>query len=289
MWRRRRPKQFQTLRQAHHLRHRSRRPPNCRRVRASVRVSGSYPAQCAGSPAAPSCSALGHELSLRSHFFAEIPERPFRQRKRARLDREILLPAVLPSLPYGEWQFPLRRFCSTIDLDGAQWCPCKQAPRHRDPSALLPIGARDALPLRPCAKECLCVFRRAHVPRDRGKFARSRLQPASCALQHRSFADDLSARRPCRIKAQGAAVSNPPFATTGGAERPPLLDPSRVQSAGSSAALKAGSTRARSCCAVIISATEPMIRAAATNMRTVTVSPAKKVPSRTATIGFTYA
>src|SRR6059058_2319987 len=59
----------------------------------------------------------------------------------------------------------------------------------------------------------------------------------------------------------------------------------RVQSAGSIAALKAGSTRARSCWAVIISATDPMIRVAATNVRTVTVSPAKKVPSRTATIG----
>src|SRR5215469_13577163 len=61
------------------------------------------------------------------------------------------------------------------------------------------------------------------------------------------------------------------------------------QSAGSSAALKAGSARARSCCAVIMSATEPMISAAAINVRTVTVSPAKRVPSSTATIGFTYA
>src|SRR5215471_10671705 len=62
-----------------------------------------------------------------------------------------------------------------------------------------------------------------------------------------------------------------------------------LQSAGSSAGLKAGATRARSCWAVMISATEPMMRAAAINVRTVTVSPAKKVPSKTATIGFTYA
>src|SRR4029077_20359664 len=128
-----------------------------------------------------------------------------------RLDREILLPAVLPSLPYGEWQFPLRRFCSTTDLDGAHWCPCKQAPRHRALLALLPNAAHDALPLLPCAKECLCVFRRAHVPRGRGRFAQSRLPPASCALQHRSFADDLSARRPCRIKAQEVRTASRKF------------------------------------------------------------------------------
>ena len=62
-----------------------------------------------------------------------------------------------------------------------------------------------------------------------------------------------------------------------------------LQSAGSSAGLMAGSARARSCWAVMINATEPMIRAAAINVRMVTVSPAKKVPSKTATIGFTYA
>src|SRR4030095_2656734 len=157
---------------------------------------------CAGSPAVPSRSTLARELSLRSRFFAEIPERPARPRTPVRLDREFLLPAVLPSLPCGEWQFLLRRSCSTTDLDGAQWCPCKRAPRHRDPLALLPNAARDALPLLPCAKECLCAFRRALARRDRGRFVPSRLPPASCALQHRSFADDLSAPRPCRIKAQ---------------------------------------------------------------------------------------
>src|SRR5262249_9237637 len=151
------------------------------RVHAPVRASGSYPAWCAGSPTAPSRSTLAHELSLRSRFFAEIPERPALPRTRARLDREILLPAVLPSLPYGEWQFPRRRFCSTTDLDGAQLCRCKQAPQHRVPLVLLPSAGRDALPLPPCTKECLCVFRRALVPRDHGRFARSRFPPASCA------------------------------------------------------------------------------------------------------------
>src|SRR5438093_4386327 len=63
---------------------------------------------------------------------------------------------------------------------------------------------------------------------------------------------------------------------------------SRNQSAGSSAGLMPGPARARSCWAVMINATEPMIRAAAINVRMVTVSPAKKVPSKTATIGFTY-
>src|SRR5262249_34094468 len=205
--RRRRPKQFQTPRQAHHLRRKLRRPTNSRPLHASVRVGGSYPAQCAGSSAAPSRSTLAHELFLRSRFFAEIPERPARLRTRAQLDREIVLPAVLPSLPYGEWQFPLRRFCSTNDLDGAQLCLYKEAPRHRAPLALPPTAAHDALPLLPCAKECLCVFGRALALRDRGRFARSRLPPASCALQHRSSADDFSARRPCRIKAQPRAVS----------------------------------------------------------------------------------
>src|SRR5262249_39326218 len=151
-----------------------------------------------------------HELSLRPRFFAEIPECPAGPRTRAQPDREILLPAVLPSLPCGEWQFPLRRFCSTNDLDGAQLCPDTQAPRHRVPLASLPTAAHDALLLLPCAKECLCVFRRALVPRDRDRSARSRLPPASCALQHRSFCHDLSARLPCRIKAQGGAVSNRP-------------------------------------------------------------------------------
>src|SRR5262249_5200112 len=126
---------------------------------------------------------------------------------RAQLDREILLPAVLPSLPYGEWQFPLRRFCSTTDLDGAQSCHCKEAPRHRVPLALLPNAAHDALLPLPCAKEFLYVFRRALVRQDRGRFAQSRLPPASYALRFRSFADDLSARRPCRIKAQPSTVS----------------------------------------------------------------------------------
>src|SRR5437899_841899 len=62
-----------------------------------------------------------------------------------------------------------------------------------------------------------------------------------------------------------------------------------VQSAGSNAALMGGSTLALSCCAVITSATEPIMRAAAINVRTVTVSPAKRAPNNTATIGFTYA
>src|SRR5215472_13172657 len=61
------------------------------------------------------------------------------------------------------------------------------------------------------------------------------------------------------------------------------------QSAGSSAALIGGSTRALSCCAVITSATEPMMRPPAINVRMVKVSPAKSVPNNTATIGFTYA
>ena len=90
-------------------------------------------------------------------LISETPERPFRQQKRARLDREILLPVVVPSLPSGEWQFPPRRFCSTTDLE-RPICPCKQAPRRRDLLALPPNGARDALPLLPYAKKCLCVF-----------------------------------------------------------------------------------------------------------------------------------
>jgi hypothetical protein len=59
------------------------------------------------------------------------------------------------------------------------------------------------------------------------------------------------------------------------------------QSAGVTAALISGSALNLNWCAVITSATEPMIRAAATTVRMVKVSPAKAVPSRTATIGFT--
>src|SRR5215217_7440205 len=128
----------------------------------------------------------------------------------ARPDREILLPAVLRSLPYGDSRFQLRRLCSTNDLNGARSCFCKQASRHRAPSVLFPNAAHDALPLLPCAGEFVCVFHRALVPRDRGTFALSQLLPASCALQHRSFVGRLSAQRPCRIKAQGEAVSKPP-------------------------------------------------------------------------------
>src|SRR5947208_14993199 len=62
----------------------------------------------------------------------------------------------------------------------------------------------------------------------------------------------------------------------------------RAQSAGATAALNGGSTRALSCCAVITIATEPMIRPAATKVRMLKVSPAKAAPSNTATIGFTY-
>ena len=60
-----------------------------------------------------------------------------------------------------------------------------------------------------------------------------------------------------------------------------------IQSAGSNAALIGGSTLALSCCAVITRATEPIMRLAAINVRMVKVSPAKRAPSRTATIGFT--
>src|SRR5437879_8527503 len=61
------------------------------------------------------------------------------------------------------------------------------------------------------------------------------------------------------------------------------------QSSGSNAALMVGSTLALSCCAVITSATEPIMKPAATSVRMVTVSPAKRAPNRTATIGVTYA
>src|SRR5436309_12216729 len=59
----------------------------------------------------------------------------------------------------------------------------------------------------------------------------------------------------------------------------------KLQSAGSNAVLIDGSSLARSCCAEITSATEPIIRPAAMTVRRVTVSPAKRVPNRTATIG----
>src|SRR5439155_6570758 len=62
-----------------------------------------------------------------------------------------------------------------------------------------------------------------------------------------------------------------------------------AQSAGSIAALIAGSALAFICCAVITIATEPIISAAAITTRIVIVSPAKAAPNNTATIGFTYA
>src|SRR5713101_3400432 len=55
------------------------------------------------------------------------------------------------------------------------------------------------------------------------------------------------------------------------------------------AAVIGGSVFVLSCCTVIMSATEPMINAAASSVRKVTVSWANNAPSNTATIGFTYA
>src|SRR5207237_10025715 len=68
----------------------------------------------------------------------------------------------------------------------------------------------------------------------------------------------------------------------------PIFVAHTFQSAGSSAELMGGSTRACSCCAVITSATEPIMRLAATSVRTVKVSPSKSVPNKTAKIGFKY-
>src|SRR5207247_130569 len=62
-----------------------------------------------------------------------------------------------------------------------------------------------------------------------------------------------------------------------------------AQSAGATVALIGGSILALNCCAVITIATEPIIRPAAMTVRMVKVSPAKAAPSKTATIGFTYA
>src|SRR6266478_5202033 len=56
----------------------------------------------------------------------------------------------------------------------------------------------------------------------------------------------------------------------------------RSQSAGVTAALICGSALNLNCCAVITSATEPMLREAAINVRIVKVSPSKAEPSRTA-------
>src|SRR5215469_4283898 len=158
--------------------------------------------RCGDSRGAPSHSAHAHELFLQSHFFGEILELLVLQRTRARLGREIPLPAFLPSLPSGESRSPLRQSCSTNDLAGVQKCCCKQAVPRRVPSALLPSAAHDVLLLLPCAKECLCVSRRAPVPPGRDTFVRSRLPPANCALRPRSFAEDSFAQAPCRIKAQ---------------------------------------------------------------------------------------
>ena len=53
------------------------------------------------------------------------------------------------------------------------------------------------------------------------------------------------------------------------------------------AAVIGGNVFALSCWIVIMSATEPMINAAASNVRNVTASWANKAPSKTATIGLT--
>src|SRR5204863_6385379 len=121
------------------------------------------------------------------------------------------LHAFLPWLPCGEWQSLIQRFCSTSDLACAQKYLCKRAVLPRALSAFSPNAAHDALLLPPCAGERSCVFHRVRAPPYRDKFARSRLPPANCALRLQSFAEDSSARRPCRIKAQGGAVSNPSF------------------------------------------------------------------------------
>src|SRR5437762_13821707 len=54
----------------------------------------------------------------------------------------------------------------------------------------------------------------------------------------------------------------------------------RAHSAGATVALISCSTRAPSCCAVIPIATEPLLRPAATQLRTLTVSPARAAPRK---------
>src|SRR5262249_46166460 len=123
------------------------------------------------------------ELFPRLRSFAETPEHPVRPRTRALLDREIRLPVVLLSLPFDEWQSRRPRFCSTSDLAGAQGCLGKPAAPRRALSVFLPNGAHGALLPRPCAKECLCAFRRVRAQPDLDRFVRSLLPPASCALR----------------------------------------------------------------------------------------------------------
>ena len=60
-----------------------------------------------------------------------------------------------------------------------------------------------------------------------------------------------------------------------------------AHSAGATVAAIAGVAFGFNCCAVITNATEPMMRPAAINVRTLKVSPANAAPSNTATMGFT--
>src|SRR5207247_10303943 len=117
---------------------------------------------------------------LRSRFFAKTPAHRVPRRTSAPLDREIPLPAFLPSLPCDEWQSLVRRFCSTSDLAGAQKYLCKRAVLRRALSAFSPNAAHDALLLPPCAGGRSCVFHPVRPPLDRESFARPRLPPSCC-------------------------------------------------------------------------------------------------------------
>src|SRR5213596_4177234 len=117
----------------------------------------------------------------RARFAAKIAAHPVRRLMHAWLDREIALPAVLPSLPCDESQSRLRQFCSTNDSTGAQLSLCKPAALRRGLSVSFPNAARAALPLPPFATKCLCVSRPARARPDYDRFAQSPPQPASSA------------------------------------------------------------------------------------------------------------
>ena len=125
--------------------------------------------------------ALGHALFLQARSSAENPARLLLRPTRARLVAKFGFLLFFRRFHPANGDFGSRNFVPPA-IESAADCVLQNGRLGAKISGVLsPNVARGALRLRPCAKECLCVFRPARVRPDRDTFAPSRLRRASCA------------------------------------------------------------------------------------------------------------
>src|SRR5260370_6242705 len=181
----RRRTQFRIRRRVHRSLHKLRRPPNCHRAHASVRVSEWCRAPSAALAAAPLFAKRALAPFLRLRFREGNLSRHVRRREHARADRETRLHAFLRPLPFDESrsQFQARDSTSvatvgltSLELSGSV---------RRDRPVFLPSVGHGVLPPPPYDSKYLFVFRRSRARRARDTPARSPLPHASCVSPHR--------------------------------------------------------------------------------------------------------